>query len=76
MLHEIDCKPQERSCFLAHEFAVYRGGTDGFPIEDVDIPADVIARGQRPELLTNEFAERALPAASPVFPARGKADAR
>ena len=53
--HEIDGKPQEWSRFLAYEPTIHRSRTDGFPVEDVDIPGDVVARGQRPELLADEF---------------------
>ena len=59
--HEVDGKSKEWSCFFAHKFAVHRSRTNGFPVEDVNISGDVIARGQRPELLTDEFTECALP---------------
>ena len=43
--HEIDGKTQERSGFFAHKFAVHRSRTNGFPVEDVNMSGDVIARG-------------------------------
>ena len=44
--HEIDCKSQERSCFFAYKLAIYRSWTDGFPVQNVDISGDVVARRQ------------------------------
>ena len=59
--HEIDGKPQERSRFFADKLAIDRSRTYGFPVENVDIPGDVVARGKRPQLLADEFAKSALP---------------
>ena len=73
--HQIDRKPQEWSRFFAYKLAVYRIGLDGFPVENVDIAGDIVARGQRPQLLADELAKSA-PAALPAFPARVKADPR
>ena len=44
--HQIDGKPQERSRFFAYKLAIYRSRMDGFPVENVDIPGDVVARRQ------------------------------
>ena len=53
--HQIDRKPQEWSRFFTYKVAVYLGRLDGFPVENVDIPGDVVARGQRPQLPADEF---------------------
>jgi len=45
--HQLHGKPQERGRFFLYKFAVHRSRTNRFPIEDMNIPGDVIARGQR-----------------------------
>ena len=59
--HKIDGKAQKWSRFFAYEPTIHRMRTDRFPLQDVDIPGDVVARGQRPELLADEFTKSALP---------------
>jgi len=59
--HKIDGKAQKWSRFFAYEPTIHRSRTDRFPVQDVDIPGDVVARGQRPELLADEFTKSALP---------------
>ena len=55
--HEINGKTHERSCLFAYEFTVHHGGLNNFPVQDVNVPADVVAGGQRPELLADKFPE-------------------
>src|SRR5262245_40686607 len=58
--HQIKRKPEEWSRFFAYKLAIYRSWTDGFPVKNVDISGDVVARRQRPELLADEFTEGAF----------------
>jgi hypothetical protein len=59
--HEVDGKTEEWSCFFAYKFAVHCSRTNRFPVEDVNKPGDVVARGKRPQLLADELTECALP---------------
>ena len=59
--HEVDGKPQERSRLFADKLAIDRSRTNGFPVENVDIPGDVVARRKRPQLVADELSKSQFP---------------
>src|SRR5208282_6424800 len=55
-MHQVDGRAHERRRFLADELAEDRRRTHRFPVEDAEVPTELVAPNQRLKLMANEFA--------------------
>ena len=53
-------KPRKGCRLFAYKLAIDRSRTDRFPVQNVNISGDIVARRQGPQLLADEFSQSAL----------------